>query len=95
MTSAEIINDLNNREIFFRIENNDDGFWITHIDRSMFPRIWMDNAVDGRVTIIVESDEHMLQRNSPLPEKDWKQRVFNADFYTALNEFYHLFNKKV
>jgi hypothetical protein len=87
MTTSEIIKELNRREVFFRIENNDDGFWITHIDRSKFPRIWVDNNTDNAPTMLAETVEHTLQRCSPLAEKDWRERFFNEDYDQLIKEF--------
>ncbi len=74
------------REVFFRFENCEDGFYLSIIDRRQFPRIWQDNARDGKVEIIAETTEHMINRIIP-SEKDWEQRFFGETIEECMEEF--------
>lgn len=60
----------------FRLENDDDGFYLSIVDRSKYPRVWIDNAIDNPQKMIAESVEHIEQRTNPFLEKDWSVRYF-------------------
>lgn len=72
----------------WRLENDDHGtLYLSIIDRGKYPRIWIDNAVDNEPIIIAETVEHLLERNNPLLEKDWRVRIKSDTIEGLQNEF--------
>lgn len=69
----------------YRLENDDDMVYATLIDRSKYPRLWLDNQADSKRDIIAESSENVLNRFSPLESKDWIERFEGEDIIEAVN----------
>ena len=59
----------------FRFEDDEEGFYLSIINREEYPRIWVDNFAAGKNDIISETPDHVLER-SVLAEKDWSERFF-------------------
>lgn len=70
---VDILKELNRKEIYFRIENDDNSFYfLSIIDRKIYPRVWADTFNDG-AKVIIESEESLLQRTIS-GGKDWIDR---------------------
>lgn len=76
---------LHKKEIFFRFENDEEGFYLSIIDRQHYPRIWADNFQDAPKGIIAESVENVINR-TVLAEKDWELRLFGKTIEDLLLE---------
>lgn len=85
MNLTQILNKLQEEELFARLENYEFGFCLSIIDRSTYPRVWRDNDVDTPKVFAIESAEHIEARLAPLPEKDWTHR-FEAETIEGLIE---------
>ena len=57
----DIFNWLHQKEVFFRFENNEDGFYLSIIDRKTYPRVWADNFQDNKIEVIAESADNIAQ----------------------------------
>jgi hypothetical protein len=64
---------LHTNEIFHRLENDEEGFYLSIINRQVFPRVWADTQNDGQFEVLAESTEHLLER-TVLHSKDWQAR---------------------
>lgn len=71
----DILKVLHDREIFFRFENDEEGYYLSIIDRQQYPRIWADNDKNCKTKIIAETIEHVIDK-TVLAEKDWEERFF-------------------
>jgi len=71
-----------------RIENEttSDEVYLTIVDRKLFPRLWIDNDLDGAKTI-AESVDHLLLKNNPLLEKDWTVRFIGDSIEDCINQY--------
>jgi hypothetical protein len=76
---------LHQREVFFRFENDEEGYYLSIIDRKKYPRVWFDNAKDGDV-VIAETPENIINKVIP-SEKDWEQRFFGKTIDECMDEF--------
>ena len=82
---ALIIEKIYESEIPCRIEwMFDMGFVWSIIDGQKYPRLFIDDDLDGRREIITESPENMLLRNDPFIEKDWIYRDSDQSLKTAV-----------
>jgi len=70
-----ILNILHQKDIHFRLENDEEGFYLSIIDREIYPRIWADNYHDNRNKIFAETTENLLNR-TVLAGKDWSVRFY-------------------
>lgn len=73
MQLTELLIRLNKIDCFFRIENDEEGYYFSIIDRGEYPRIWADNFQGGKVGIIAETPDNILNKTI-LSGMDWKQR---------------------
>lgn len=64
----------------------DGGFTWSLIGGTQYPRVWLDDATDGAITTVVETVEHMIIRNQPLPEKDWIARGCSYSLHEAVQQ---------
>jgi len=84
---VDILEALRYHEWNYRLESESDiGVYATLIDRSTYPRLWIDNSTAGEMTIMCETPESTLNRLSPLPEKDWIERFFGKDTFDAVHK---------
>ena len=84
----DIFNKLERTDTAFRFECDDSGYHLTLIDRSVYPRCWIDNANSGQSIIIVETPENFLHRELPTMEKDWNKR-YSDDTIEGLINLYN------
>lgn len=71
-----------------RLENeHGEMFYLTIVDRSKYPRLWIDNFTDNEFTVIEESTNHLLARNNPMLEKDWIIRFEGVDFHSLVKQY--------
>jgi len=71
-----------------RLENeHGESVYLTIVDRSKYPRLWIDNFTDGAFTVIEETTDHLLARNNPLLEKDWIVRFEGVDFHSLVKQY--------
>jgi hypothetical protein len=85
-TLSFLLNSLHELEMFFRLENDEEGFYLSIIDRSKYPRVWSDNFQDGTVEIIAETTDHMINRTIS-SEKDWKVRLYGKTIDELMTEY--------
>jgi hypothetical protein len=80
---------LHKREVFFRFENDEEGFHLSIIDRAKYPRIWVDNSQDNEETIIAETLDNIINK-ATIGDKDWLVRLSGKtieEVYSAFNEW--------
>lgn len=80
---GELLIKLSNQD--FRLENDEEGFYFSIIDRQVYPRIWADNFCDGKNIIIAETPENILNR-TVLIGKDWITRFFGTTLLEVLTK---------
>jgi hypothetical protein len=86
MTLQLLFELLHKREVFFRFENDEDGYILSIIDRSGYPRVWADNFRDGQMRIIAESADNTINR-TVMGEKDWIARFTVETIEQCVVEF--------
>lgn len=84
----DALKELQRIEFFFRIENDEAGYYLSIIDRKKYPRVWADNYNDG-ATVIFESEESLLQRTT-IGGKDWTARYFFETPDELLNKVFQM-----
>lgn len=57
----------------FRLEDDEEGFILSIIDRKEYPRVWADNYQDGMIKVIAETTENIINKTI-LAGKDWVER---------------------
>lgn len=82
------------RDVFFRFENDEEGFYLSIIDRKKYPRVWVDNDKEG-TEIIAETVDNIINRTIPA-EKDWEERFFGKTINDCLAEYnkWYVTNRK-
>jgi hypothetical protein len=82
------------RDVFFRFENDEEGFYLSIIDRKKYPRVWVDNDKEG-AEIIAETVDNIINRAIPA-EKDWEERFFGETINECLAEYnkWYVANRK-
>ena len=73
---CDVLERLHKAEIFFRMEDAEEGYYISIINRQIYPRVWVDNFANEDVEVICESAENILNRTVAKSEKDWSERFF-------------------
>lgn len=73
---CDVLERLHKAEIFFRMEDDEEGYYISIINRQIYPRVWVDNFANEDVEVICESAENILNRTVAISEKDWSERFF-------------------
>jgi hypothetical protein len=86
MKLDELFTHLHYHETCFRFENDDDGYWLTIIDRSKYPRLWVDNFHDRQEAVIAESIDNLINKTI-LTEIDWQIRFFGETIEECINEY--------
>jgi hypothetical protein len=86
MTLTELFERLHYHEVCFRFENDDDGYYLTIIDRSKYPRLWVDNFNDRQEAVIAESIDNLINKTI-LTEVDWQVRLFGETIEGCIAEF--------
>ena len=75
---SSVLQRLHNAGYSWRFENEVDdsnaGFYLSIIDRTVYPRLWKDNDLDGSFNILVQSDQVLLEKAMSGSEKDWSER---------------------
>lgn len=82
---VNFFNKCKKEEVYFRFENDEDGYYLCIINRQIFPRVWADNLNDS-ATIIAESEESLINR-TVLGEIDWKHRFSGTSLQDCINQF--------
>jgi hypothetical protein len=90
---GDVLSRLHNAEYFFRLEGDDNGFYLSIITRKVYPRVWADNFQDGLVEIIAETSDNILNR-TVLAEKDWQERWFGESIDECLYQAYEWMSAK-
>ncbi len=72
---SNILKQLRIMYVFYRLENDEEGFYFSIIDRQVYPRLWQDKRMEDGVTMIAETEEHLLKSLS-YTDKDWSDRMF-------------------
>lgn len=86
MAIQDQISRLRKKEIFFRLEDDEEGFHLSIINRQVYPRVWADNFADGKIEVIAESAENILNRTVAISEKDWNERFFGETLEEVFSE---------
>lgn len=74
----DVLEKLRNSEFNYRIESESDvEVHVCLVDRSVYPRLWVDNQIEGN-PVLAETPDNILDRLSPLAEKDWVKK-FSAN----------------
>lgn len=81
-----LINELNKKEFYLRIENDEEGYYLSVIDRKVYPRVWVDNFKNDKDKIITESTEHLIQRSISGSDKDWIVRFNGKQLQECIEE---------
>lgn len=88
-----ILTEMHNKETYFRLENDETGFYLSIIDRSKYPRIWADNLQSGSVAIIAESADNLINRTIS-SEQDWAARFHGETIQECFKEYEQPQNNK-
>lgn len=72
MTINELFAALADKEMYMRLENDEEGYYLSVIDRSRYPRVWADNF-QTQQSFIAETTDHLIER-TVLAENDWLVR---------------------
>jgi hypothetical protein len=70
MTINELFTTLAIKEMYLRLENDEEGYYLSVIDRSHYPRVWADNFQSQQSFIAAETTDHLIER-TVLVENDW------------------------
>ena len=84
---GDVLSRLHNAEWHFRLEDDEEGFYLSIINRQVYPRIWSDNFQDNEDKIICESPESLLER-TVMSGKDWSERWFGESIDECLYKAY-------
>ncbi|AGO49635.1 hypothetical protein Phi13:2_gp025 [Cellulophaga phage phi13:2] len=84
---SNVLSRLHDVGAHFRLEDYEDEFVLSIIDRGIYPRIWSDNFADNQVVIIAETDDNLINRNT-IHSKDWKERWYGETLDEVLYEAY-------
>lgn len=71
----------------FRLEDDEEGYYLSIINRQVYPRIWADNFHGDEEKIIAETTDSLLNR-TVLAEKDWSERWFGESINECLYRAY-------
>ncbi len=77
----------------FRLEDDEEGYYLSIINRQLYPRIWVDNFQDNAGTIIAETPDNLLNRTI-LFSKDWSERWFGRSINECLYQAYEWMSAK-
>ena len=87
----ELFNELHQCEMYFRFENNDDGYILSIIDRKIYPRVWADNFQDQQITVITETPENIINK-TVLAGKDWTERFYGESIIECISQAIDWYN---
>lgn len=73
MTLPELLRLLHDKDLHFRLEDDENGFYISIIDRSKYPRVWVDNFQSQQSVIVAETVDNIINKTI-LADKDWYTR---------------------
>jgi len=90
---CDVLSRLHNAEYHFRFEDDESGFYLSIINRKVYPRVWADNFQDGQIEIIAETSDNILNR-TVLAEKDWSERWFGESVDECLYQAYEWMSAK-
>lgn len=88
---GNILEVLREKEIYFRLESDEDGFYLSIIDRKVYPRIWADKFQDGKIEIIAESVDNIINKTI-LAEKDWSERFTGETINDCIQQVIEWYN---
>ena len=84
---GDVLSRLHKADYHFRLEDDEEGFYLSIIDRQVYPRIWADNFQDNGDKIICETPDNLLQR-TVIADKDWNERWFGESIDECLYKAY-------
>jgi hypothetical protein len=84
---CDVLSRLHKAGWHFRLEDDEEGFYLCIINRQVYPRIWSDNFQDNEDKIIYETPENLLER-TVMAEKDWSERWFGQSVDECLYQAY-------
>jgi len=84
---GDVLSRLHNASCHFRLEDDEEGFYLSIIDRKVYPRIWADNFQGNEEKIIAETTDSLLNR-TVLAERDWSERWFGESVDECLYQAY-------
>jgi len=93
MNLDNLVLELNKKELFFRIENDEELIYLSIIDRTIYPRVWTDSFKDHSATIITESATNLLERSVSGSEIDWLVRFNGETIQDCVNQCSEWINK--
>jgi hypothetical protein len=73
MTLPELLILLHSKDLHFRLEDDENGFYISIIDRSKYPRVWIDNFQKRQTVVVAETVDHVINKTI-LADNDWLAR---------------------
>jgi len=87
---GNVLSRLHKAEWWFRLEDDENGFYLSIIDRQIYPRIWADSHANGDVDVdvICESAENILNRTIAISGQDWTERWFGETMEECLYKAY-------
>ena len=84
---GDVLSRLHKAEYYFRLEDDEEGYYLSIINRQVYPRIWADNFQGNEEKIIAETTDNLLNR-TVLAEKDWSERWFGESIDECLYRAY-------
>jgi hypothetical protein len=84
MTINELFASLADKEMYMRLENDEEGYYLSVIDRSHYPRVWADNF-QVQQSFIAETTDHLIER-TVLAENDWLVRCTGKTIDEVVDE---------
>ena len=90
---GDVLSRLHKAEYHFRLEDDEEGYYLSIINRQIYPRIWADNFQVNEYKIIAETTDHLLNRTI-LAEKDWSERWVGESVDECLYQAYEWMSAK-
>jgi hypothetical protein len=88
MELLELIGLLHGKDLHFRLEDDENGFYLSIIDRSKYPRVWADNFQSQQSFIVAETVENIINK-TVLAENDWLVRCEGETLDECVEECYN------
>lgn len=90
---GDVLSRLHKAEYHFRLEDDEEGYYLSIINRQIYPRIWADNFQGNEDKIMAETTDNLLNRTIPA-EKDWYERWFGESVDECLYQAYEWMSAK-
>lgn len=87
MTLPELLVLLHAKDLHFRLEDDENGFYLSIIDRSKYPRVWVDNFQSKQSFIVAETVDHVIEKTI-LADNDWLVRCTGDTLDEVADECY-------